>query len=68
VAVWQDEELSSHYKKWIDITGQSRLEEHSKNVFDLDSSLSLKHKLKSSKLSFLSEGGGKTRVIAIADY
>ena len=44
------------------------MQEISKALADEQACRLLKHRPRTSKLSFLSEGGGKTRVIAIADY
>lgn len=63
-----DKELCGSYNAWLKVTNQMELLQHCNAVKDPEASLLLKQGLRHSKLSFLSEGGGKTRVIAIADY
>jgi len=67
-ALWSSEDTSTSYSKWCNLTGQSQLLVHSKQLIDEAASVKHKRKLNTSKLSFLSEASGKTRVIAIADY
>jgi hypothetical protein len=67
-ALYNCAETSDSFVRWTTATGQSKLIAFSKGMRDEAASLKLKHKVRHSKLSFISEGGGKTRVIAIADY
>lgn len=67
VAVLRDDEVAHNLRRYCTAFGITPLWEYvthlaSNNVFPITK------ELRTSKLSYLSEGGGKTRVIAIGDY
>lgn len=67
-AVKADKEIYPALARWNTLTGQDCLMMSIDSLQDQAASEKLKNGLRHSKLSYLSEGGGKTRTIAIADY